>query len=308
MKKLNLLLSIFIGISILSCSSDDNPLPIDSEINITKWINKQYTFYDNNLGFVENGILTDSVEFMINNNKIITFSGLSDINNVAKTISGNITYSNDRISLLQRFKDNQLVLNTDYLYDNSGELIEFRNKYWDSYNQVFEYYKSEFTHTADTIFSNNYNSIDGIQYNLQSTSKTVLDNNLNRIYYENTYNGSTGTIIATYDSSNNMITNNIYVNTIYNYTYSSIINTESIIYNNTFGKKVNMLTFGEGLAFSAKIISTNTMESVSTGSSANTFEFIIENEKNEDNYSIKTLYKEIVNDIPRDQEISEFEF
>ena len=285
MKKLNLLLmGLLIGLLIFqSCSSDDNQNTVDdSNVNISKWINKNYTFSDYLTGdYDESGILTDSIEYTIVNNKITQY---------------------------ERYKNNQLVLKLNYQYDSSGELIEYKCSDWVTSSQEFEYFKSEFTHTTDTVFSKFFKSSNDIQYDLKSTSKIVLDENNNRLYNEVlSESGFTGIITSTYDSSNNMNSNNIYTNVVYNFTYSDVLNTEGFISNNTFGKKVNMLLFGEGSGFSPKRTSTNEIESVSSNNVANTYEYMLENESNQNNYSIRTSYKE-KSGLAGRLEISEFEF
>ena len=312
MKKLNLLLmGLLIGLLIFqSCSSDDNQNTVDdSNVNISKWVNKKYTFSDYLTGnYDESGILTDSIEYTIVNNKITAFSGFTNINDVAKSINGNISYSNNKITQYERYKNNQLVLKLNYQYDSSGELIEYKCSDWVTSSQEFEYFKSEFTHTIDTVFSKFFKSSNDIQYDLKSTSKIVLDENNNRLYNEVlSESGFTGIITSTYDSSNNMNSNNIYTNVVYNFTYSDVLNTEGFISNNTFGKKVNMLLFGEGSGFSPKRTSTNEIESVSSNNVANTYEYMLENESNQNNYSIRTSYKE-KSGLAGRLEISEFEF
>ena len=59
MKKLNLLIGVLIGLMILSCSSDDNTSNLndnETELILSKWISKNYTFYDNSNAFNRNGM------------------------------------------------------------------------------------------------------------------------------------------------------------------------------------------------------------------------------------------------------------
>ena len=141
MRNLKLLLTFLIGFMISACSSDDNKSTVDSSLKITKAINKVYTFYDSNYVLVENAILTDSVEIVLNNNKVVSYSGLSNMNDVQKTINGNITYSNNKISQTERFENNELSTSSEYIYDNSGELIERKSNEWESSDQKFYYKK-----------------------------------------------------------------------------------------------------------------------------------------------------------------------
>ena len=302
MRNLKLLLTFLIGFMISACSSDDNISTVDSSLKITKITNKVYTFYDSNYTLGESAILTDSVEVILNNNKVVSYSGLSNMNDVQKTINGNITYSNNKISQTEQFENNELSTSSEYIYDNSGELIKRKSNEWESSDQKFYYEKSDFTHTTDTIFSNHYDSSDGIDYNLISSSKTVLDNNNNRVYYESC-GGST--IIETYDSNNNMLSSNIYGGTVYNYTYSNVLNTKALINNNTYGKKIQSMIFGEG-SLSVMGISTNTH--VSTSQEGLNISMEVETIANQNNYSTKTILVELSVGNPVRKAITEYLF
>ena len=302
MKKLSLIITILIGLIITACSTDEISSPSVSSLNISKSINKQYTFYDSNFNLGVNAILTDSIEIILNNNKIVNYTGLSNINDIPKTIIGNIIYANDRISQLERFENNQLISSSEFIYDNSGELIERQSKEWDSSIQEFFYEKSEFTHTTDTIFSNYYNSSNNVDFTLISSNKTVLDTNNNRIYYESNY----GIITETYDSDNNILSSDIFGSTLYNYTYSTVLNTQALINNNTIGKKIQSMIFGEGNLYTMDI-STNTPVSASKGP-ANPSSAQVETTVNQENYSTKTIYIESSNGNSERQEINEYIF
>lgn len=302
MRNHKLLLTFLIIFMISACSSDDNISSVDSGLKITKAINKVYTFYDSNYVLGEIAILTDSIEVILNNNKIVSYSGLSNINDLQKTINGNITYSSNKIFRTEGFENNELSTSSEYIYDNSGELIERKSNEWESVSQKFYYEKSDFTHTTDTIFSNHYNSSDGIDYNLIGSSKTVLDNNNNRVYYES--NGG-GTIIETYDSNNNMLSSNVYGGTVYNYTYSNVFNTQALINNNTYGKKIQSMIFGEG-SLSVMGISTNTH--VSTSQEGLNVSMEVETIANQNNYSTKTVLVELSGGNPVRKTITEYLF
>ena len=120
MKKLNLLLGVLIGLTILSCSSDDgNPSNSDdgNPSNISKMIEERYVFFDYDLGVaVDDAILTRSTEYVLDNNKKITsFISSAVINGVLVPVSnGNIIYSNDRISKVEIFENNQLITKNNY--------------------------------------------------------------------------------------------------------------------------------------------------------------------------------------------------
>ena len=199
----------------LSCSSDNDSISSENEPHLSKWINKSYTFYDSQWGIVETAILVDSIEFTLANNKIISFSGENNINVNPKTISGKFSYSNNKIKQREIFINNELTTISIYNYNEIGELIEYLNQNKGSNSN--EYYKSEYTHTTDTIFSKHYESSNGIDYILNKIGKTVLDEDDNRIYNKSTSISSNSTYIntRTFDLNNNLLTNNIDGSTIY---------------------------------------------------------------------------------------------
>lgn len=302
LRKPKFLLIIFLSFFILSCSDDDKENQNnDDEIKISKWINKRYTFFDSNSGFIDSPILTDSIQYILDNNQIISFSGESNIHDYPKTIKGTVIYENKIISQITSYLDDELVYETNYSYED-GIISEMRSKAKDI--QSFFYSKVIFRHTADTIFSDIYESNNDIDYQFVSTSKTVLDENDNKIFREN----NNGQIIQSFDNNGNLISSNIYSNTtMYSYSYSDIINSESIIVRNTYGKKTFSLDFGEGSSIFPKVISYNTLSNSNGNNGGNTFEVLIDVQNNAKNHSINTKYIEIENEISRRQEVSEFE-
>lgn len=308
MKKITYLLILFATFLIYSCSADDSTendtsTETDNELQIRSWIQKEYTFYGST-GPVESGILADSLHFVIENNRIVSFSGLTDMDDTPKATSGDFTYENGRIAEIDRYTDGQLVLQINYMYDNSGELMESSSRYYDS-DQSYSLYKREYSHTADTIYKTSYFSTDDIEFELLTSAKIVLDDNSNRVYFDDLE----GITRSTYDTSGNMLSNSINNgSTRYNYTYSNAINSAALIYNRTVGKKVNMIEFNEGLAFSPSLISPNSMSAISATNDSNDYSFVIETDVNPENYTTRTYHKENVNGIGDDLVVSEFIF
>ena len=284
MKKLNLLLGLLIGITILSCSSDDNtPDSNDTELSISKWISKNYTFYDNTLNiYTENPILQDSIEYIIANDKLISSSGIIYDNNDELTFNSTITYSGNKIIQTKYFINDVLGLEENYSYNSLDDLIEYKIK------EGNEYLKSEFTYVNDTIYKSKYSSIDDINYTLSSSGKIVLDINNNCTYFEDTTGGFTNKVSILYDVNNNVISVTPDGITGYNYTYSLDINTEQLIINNTLTRKVNMLTNAPFWApINAKSVSPNMILNINPQDNLSGFSYYnVTNETNEDGYSI----------------------
>jgi hypothetical protein len=140
MKKLNLLLGILIGITILSCSSDDGNTNNDNpnENNL-----KRIT----SLQIMENGNLVGQYDFEYENERLASLTEVGDERIV-------FSYSDDRIILAEEFnftgsEYNQLDETTTYTFENGllvSDLEEFiqgggnRHQYdFNSNGQITEY-------------------------------------------------------------------------------------------------------------------------------------------------------------------------
>ncbi|SDR79439.1 hypothetical protein [Winogradskyella sediminis] len=138
MKKLNLLLGILIGITILSCSSDDgnNDNPNESNLKRIK-----------SLQIMENGSLVRQYDFEYENERLASLTEVGDERIV-------FSYSDDRIILAEEFnftgsEYNQLDETTTYTFENGllvSDLEEFiqgdgnRHQYdFNSNKQITEY-------------------------------------------------------------------------------------------------------------------------------------------------------------------------
>ena len=290
MKNLNLLLGILIGITILSCSSDDNgPGSNDTELSISKWISKNYTFYDNTLNiYTENPILQDSIQYIIANDKLISSSGVIYDGNDELTFNSTITYSGNKIIQKQYFINDVLGSEENYSYNSLDDLIEYKIK------EGNEYLKSEFTYVNDTIYKSKYSSFDDINYTLSSTGKIVLDNNNNCTYFEDTTGSFTNKVSLLYDANNNVISVTPDGITGYNYTYSLNINSEQLINNNTLTRKVDMLINAPfWTPVNAKSVSPNMILNINPQDNLSGFTYYnVTNETNEESNSIISNYKE----------------
>lgn len=309
MKKLNLLIGVLIGLMILSCSSDDNTSNLndnETELILSKWISKNYTFYDNNLGlYTENPILQDSIEYTIANDRVISSTGISYDDDSELIINSLITYSDDKIIKKQHFINDVLSSEENYSYNSFDNLIEYKVK------EGNQYLKSEFTYANDTIYNSKYSSTDDINYTLLSSEKIVLDNNNNCTYHENTTGTFTNTVSIMYDSNNNVVSVSPNGVTGYNYTYSSDINTEQLIINNTLSRKVNMLINAPFWSpDNVKSVSPNTILNIYPQDNSTGFSYYnATHETNEDGYSIISNYKEFnADDSSNSLHYSEFIF
>ncbi len=301
----------FLILLLFSCSSDEGTSPdlakdedesINKDIQIVQWVSKYYNF--SGTSGSEQPVLGDSLNFSLAVNRITGFSGLISMHTTPSTLSGDFTYNGDQLVTFVRKVDGKISYQMDLGYNSSGDLITHLQKDWNDNSQSFNYYKEAFTYKQDTIYSEQSTSSDGINYTTQSNEKIVLDENDNRIYLENNYNGSKRVIRSTYEH-NNLTYTSIYENTVYSYGYTDYINLESLVFRNTFGKKVYSLIYGEGHAFGPKTLSKNILASSTGGNTS--LEYITQVNSFEDSFATSISYTEKSGDIIYELETSEFE-
>lgn len=251
-----------------------------SNASITKWTEKFYQ--PDNTGLV----LTTSTEIILENNRIQSFSGLSNIQSEnPRTIKGEVEYLDDKIYRFERFSNDTSSERRIYKYvDGLISKINIRNLV--SLPNEYSYSRIEFQNQRDTIYVNTYSSNDDDIYELTDTKKVVLNQDFNRVYYEfrdieTSYD---------YDENENIVNiSNEFSN--HQYTYSDIINTESIIYEATFGKRTNMLWENGSLLGSVKTLNKNVFRTGTKMSSQNNFSLTLNiEEANQDGYLTKLSY------------------
>ena len=236
---------IFFALLCFACSSDDTTTPIDPEPVLTQFIYENYNTIN------EPNTVTIRKTYTIENNRII--STTHETIETGYTSNRTYTYVNNKISEISRFIEGLLIEKKNFTYDTDGNLTEYLRETTANSNSQAVYIKQNFSHTQDTIFGTNSQSLDGINYDVNSNSKIVLDSNLNMTFSENydVLNNETTRSEHIYDANNNVVSssgfleleNGNFVNTISStYTYESGINTLGLIYEATFGRQVLMLS------------------------------------------------------------------
>lgn len=242
--KLNYFVSILILLN-CSCSKNTNiEQPENNNVRITKKIFKSYVSIDSNYEVIENPITRDSIEYILENNQIISYSGIYHKYDEPKVVKGNLTYQNGKIQKVYMYQDNNLYSEREYIYDNDDNLLEV--VYYSPLSSDNQYSKKVYTQINDTIQGANYYSSDGINFlqNPVHTKHFVLDENDNRIYYEKP---NITNFYYNYNFlNNNLISFSSYYPSTYTVNYSDVINIDALILKNTFGKKFNSYNFGNG--------------------------------------------------------------
>ncbi|WP_299228526.1 hypothetical protein [uncultured Psychroserpens sp.] len=295
MKKSIFIISCFSALIIYACSSIEmNNQENEANINFTEFI---YSVYDPlTLNTFE------QTNYLLEDHKIT--SSIYYRNSSNTTLTNTYIYLNDKISEIITYENNQVIKETNYNYDNSGNLVEYISKYNETDTLQLSYDKHTFNHTQDTIFVERKKSLDGINYDTQiSTMKMILDENNNRVYFEAfdyIHNEQINIIKNTYDTNNNMIVEetstqfedgSASIISLDTYGYNTSINTLEVIYQKTFGRKNSMLLYHLEpqllFNFNPRFISPNSINAFTSNSiNIEAFPVEFENTLNNDGYSI----------------------
>uniref|UniRef100_UPI00404955F0 hypothetical protein n=2 Tax=Flavobacterium sp. TaxID=239 RepID=UPI00404955F0 len=295
MKKVTLLLLSFI---VLSCSNDDNSNPPSAEedVVINGYSHKIFNAATGNLNFVTN--------YTLENGKLSAFEKLNSSNDVINT--GNYSYTNNKISEINRYSLGVLNFKENYNYVND-DLVEILRETYASNGT--DYQKISYNHTADTIFVTHTKSLDGINYDtLLMESKIVLDANDNRIYYESLDYFDMGTDInlMSYDANNNPISEvfqtKIGTTIVTNFTntisYSNDLNSLYQILSDTYSKKTLMMTYQfQSLAINEinpKFLAVNNINTFNSTFSSDV-SFQVSTVVNTNNYTQSATFKSFLN-------------
>ncbi|MRX64766.1 hypothetical protein [Maribacter luteus] len=248
-------------------------------VAIGKWIDKTYRLDNTDL------VLSDSLEIILEDNRMQSFSGLSSMNLNPREVRGEIEYVNDKIYRFELFIDNISAERSLYSYVN-GLLSEVKSRDLESFPSEYSYTKMEFENDQDAVLVKIFSSDDDETYELTESSKIVLNQHNNRVLYES------GENVNTYDYDDNQnivkISNDI---SSHEYTYSDIINTEAIIYEATFGKRTNMLLGNGSLLGFVKTLNKNVFRTGTKISGPNNFNITVNiEEANEGGYLTKLSY------------------
>ena len=284
---------------ITGCASDENQNDNNgSSVNVSMMIKKTFNSY-NNLGeLLDDPITSDSIEYILSNNRIVSYSGILDMDDVPKNINGNFTYLNDKIYQIEKFQNNELQRKYTYTFSNSDKSIEILSKIPPAAGAT----KLVFAYENDTIYSKNFTSSDGINFSefIFFQFKLTLDENDNRTYFEN----SSG--VRTYEyNENNLTLSNFGNGNTHSYTHGQNINTEALIHQNTFGKEINSILYDQGDAtfyhyvfpVSPQLTSENSLQSVTISLNQNN-PYIIENKITDKGYVYETKISQVLNNVP----------
>lgn len=310
----NLILSLFISYLAISCSTEEIIPDIDnSNISVATIMRKNYNTTTNTV--------ISSTNFEIVNNKITKATDLNLINS-QETIS-NYTYQSNIITNIITQRNGVLLSEQKFIYDSSNKIIEYKHDSFNSTGQIINSNKHVFNRIQDTIYStwtrstNNSSNFSPIL-----SSKIVLDSNNNRTFIEkyDHLNNEYQKIITSYDSNNNIVSENHftlfqngnYINTLSNtYTYESAINPLSYIYTNTLGKETAMLLYHlQSNAINevnVKSISPNSINSFISTFDTNS-SFTILNTSNSNNHTFLSDYKTLVSNSVFTRFTYEFSF
>jgi hypothetical protein len=221
---------LIIAATLFNCSSDSTPQT--ETTSFSKMERKSISYINSSGELFDNGITSDSIVFLLNSNKIISYSGLVDMDHIEKMIHGELEYQNNKLYKITQFEDNALLSTLTYHYDDNGDLSEMFSE--PTYSPVKS--KLQFVKQNDTIYVKRYFSENDAPYVESYDSplyKIVMDENENRIFYGN----SQGTSSYEYLYENNNLVSLDYINGTHNYTYGSAINSENYILKNTLGKQ-----------------------------------------------------------------------
>lgn len=294
-------LSIFLIFS--SCSNEvlDEGLIIDNQVALSDYIFKTF-----NVSNTPNTVI-DSINFQIENNRIINSTGMN-----LETLNQNSSsyiYTNDRISEIESFTNGVLSRVQSYTYDTNGNLTEFLSEVINSNNQGSSFNKHTFNHTSDTIFSSWRRSSNGTDFNINITdSKIVLDANENRVYYEefDYLNNEIKSETNSYDNNSNSVNDSKYINingnTILlfenNYTTSSSENLLNRINEATYTRKNMMLLYhlqSDAInSINARNISKNILTTFSSTFGNSFVDFEILNTTDDNNLTTLSDFRSIV--------------
>ncbi|MDO5978928.1 hypothetical protein [Flavivirga spongiicola] len=178
MKKQNFLFTLFIGLSILSCSSDDNGQK-DIPIEIVKLYKKTLVYNNGNISF-------DKEVFYNDENKIKSIT-INDYNYLSRTFT--VSYNRNNIS--------SIIQNTNFDNPNNADNSV-------TYNVTLENNKATLVSTANNslleiFFTNGY--VDSTKFTFDTSSPTNYSEEVfTRDSNQNLISNSTGTETFTYSN------------------------------------------------------------------------------------------------------------
>ena len=289
MKKLLFLLIVILS-TFSSCTNDDST-QTDSNINVSGIIRKNYN--------ITTGEILNATNYTLLDNKIQSTTSTSSL--TAQVSNSVFNYSGDRLSGIVTSQNGIVTSRQHYIFNGDNKLVEYRSESIDPSGQITSINKHIFTHTSDTIFSQWTRSIDNLPtFSLISNTKIVLDPNGNQTFIEvyDNLNNETDQIRKTYDSNNNILTEDFYtldqngtpINTKSNtITYGTSKNTLYYVMEKTYGKDVLMLLYpyagGAINNIDVKSYSPNSISTFNTTFGEGDVTFSASHTANQNNYS-----------------------
>jgi len=257
MKKLNLLLGILIGLTILSCSSDDN----DETDEQTQLIRVEQRRFDN-------GILNEKIIMDYSNQKPELWSFYDDSDQLTYTTEWNYS-SNGSLSSIKGYLpdgnlDYELIIN----YDSSDRIIQTTRSEENNTDTT----TTSFIHNSNNTITSTTNS------NGNNSTKTFEINN-NGIIDKEIVDGNV-TVSVQYDNLK-PISKTSY-STTYNYTYLGN-GTSPFTFQSVFGTNpINVVLFQNSLADSSDSLTTELITEITSDSSTKEYLYTL----NEDNFPL----------------------
>ena len=256
MKKLNLLLTILIGLSILSCSSDDDDNPQTQISQLTKI--EQRSFY--------NGTLEEKIIINYSNQKPELWSFYDETNQLTFMSEWNYSTNGNLISIKGYLPDGSLSSESNISYDNSNRIIqtirsEENNTYITSTN---------FIHNSDNTITSNTDSNGNI-------SSKIFEINNNGIIDKEIENGN---VIVSVQYDNLKPISKTSYSTTYNYTYEEN-GSIPITFQSLFGANpINVVLFQNSLNDSSDSLTTELITEIASTSSTEEYVYTL----NDDNF------------------------
>lgn len=221
MTKLNLILGILIGITIISCSSETTNIDFSTG-NLIKWNHK----------------LTNSqIRYFISNNKITKYRDevYDDQGNVTAWGETIFIYENKKLhKMIESNSFSNSTFERTFFYNNEEKLSEIisRSNPFNNFINKRKYEYNGFT-VKSTIYKSNDN---GLNFELASFNPIMyftFDTNKNLI--ESKKDGGNDILTFNFDENNNLVKTSDGYNT-YKYSYSNIKNQISEVLIITYGK------------------------------------------------------------------------
>ncbi len=258
MKKLNLILGVLIGITILSCSSDDNESGEIQNGNISQWTNEFYSYYNQqSSSYGSSPILLRKINYNIENDKILNYTITQyNSNQTIDIYTISLNYNSEVVDYRETKKNNQLESKEYFTFNDENLVSENLIEYVDingisSFNKFVYNYSNNNQNVQIDIFE----SSDGLNfepYHITNYNKTFNSNGDMLSVQYSTLNEN-----FSYDNNSNVVQ---YLE--HSYVYSNNINHSSYLLFNSYGK-VNYWLYSLGWSiYDAIIISTNTINDI----------------------------------------------